>query len=116
MAEPTRSRKYIAGAWTLLGDCAVAKLDWEAGEKWYLKANALVRSIGHAPQTWQTHAALGQLYGDTGRAGQSRQHYQAAREGMERLRKTTKTKALRAGLEHAPRVRQVLERAKENQK
>ncbi|MEE8213493.1 MAG: AAA family ATPase, partial [Alphaproteobacteria bacterium] len=49
-AEPTRSRKYIAGAWTLLGDCAVAALDWEEAEKFYIKANAMVWAIDHAPQ------------------------------------------------------------------
>ena len=40
----------------------------------------MVWAIDHAPQIWQTHAALGQLYHDTDRIDQSRQHYQAARE------------------------------------
>ena len=32
-AEPTKSHKYIAGAWALLGDCAIADLDWEAAKR-----------------------------------------------------------------------------------
>ena len=110
-AEPTKSRKYIAGAWTLLGDCAVAALDWEAAEKWYAKANAMVRAIGHALQIWQTHAALGQLYRDTDRLDQSRLQYSSAARQIERLRQATKDERLLAGLKGAARMNDVRERA-----
>ena len=74
----------------------------------------MVWAIDHAPQIWQTHAALGQLYRDTDRIDQSRQHYQAARERIELLRRTTKDARLRAGLENSLRMRDVLERAAES--
>ena len=111
-AEPTRSKKYIAGAWTLLGDCARADLDWEAAEKWYTKANAIVRSIGHKPQIWQTHAALGRLYQETDRIEQGRQQYAVAVKCIEQLRQSTKDVRLCAGLDNSPRMAEVLERSK----
>ena len=111
-AEPTRSKKYIAGAWTLLGDCARADLDWEAAEKWYTKANAIVRSIGHKPQIWQTHAALGRLYQETDRIEQGRKQYAVAVKCIEQLRQSTKDVRLCAGLDNSPRMAEVLERSK----
>ena len=110
-AEPTKSHKYIAGAWALLGDCALADLDWEAAEKWYTKANAIVHSIGHKPQIWHTHATLGKLYQESDRIGQGRQQYAVAVECIGRLRQSTKDVRLRAGLDSSPHMAEVLERA-----
>jgi tetratricopeptide (TPR) repeat protein len=111
-AKPTDQQKYIAGAWTLLGDCARADLDWEKAEKWYRQANAAVCSIGHKPQIWQSHGTLAALYRETDRPDLARQHYGAAVAAIERLRQSTLDPRLRTGMDGSARMNEIIERAR----
>lgn len=114
IAVPKGSRKYIIGAWLVLGEASIARRKWEEAERWLGKARDLARSIGHQPQLWRSHFALGQLYAEIRRANASRLEYRAALSVVEQIKRNTKDPGLCKSLEASPQFRQVLEVAAED--
>ncbi len=113
IAVPKGSKKYIAGAWSILGEAAVANLDWEAAESWFTKAHALAVEIGHKPQVWRTLEMLARVHAETGRGPSSARHLRAARAVAEGLRDGIQDAELRRGMETSPLIRSLVERTSE---
>ena len=111
IAVPTGSRKYMIGAWLLLGDAALAQGDREDAEKWLRRALKSARAIRHPPTLWRAHLALGRLYAETRRDHLARRQRLAALAVVEDIKRSTTAPELQTALQGSPRLRQVRELA-----
>jgi tetratricopeptide (TPR) repeat protein len=111
IAVPTGSRKYLIGAWLVLGEAALAQGDRDDAEKWLRQALKLARAVRHPPQLWRAHSALGQLYAASKRNRLAGREHRAALAVVEQIKRNTTDPGLRGGLEDSPRLRQVREQA-----
>jgi predicted ATPase/class 3 adenylate cyclase len=111
IAVPTGSRKYLIGAWLVLGEAALAQGDRDDAEKWLRRALKLARAVRHPPQLWRAHSALGQLYAASKRDRLAGREHRAALAVVEQIKRSTTDPGLRGGLEDSPRLRQVREQA-----
>ena len=98
-AEASASRKYLAWAWRLRGEIAVARRQWDEAERAHGQALAAARAIGNPTHVWKTHAAIGRLHDARHDAGAARAAYDAAREVLDGVRSRLAHPELRASLE-----------------
>ena len=106
IATQTNSRKYIAKAWLLQGEIAIARKAWDEAQQSLGQALKLAAAIGNPPLTVAAHMAVGGLHGETKRDDKARHEYQAARAIVERIKADTKDADLRNALDNAPAFRQ----------
>ena len=107
IATKTNSQKYIAKAWLLQGEIAIARQAWAEAGQLLGKALKLATVIGNPPLTVAAHMALGGLHGETKRGDKAVRDYLAARAIVERIKADTKDPDLRNGLDNAPAFRQI---------
>jgi tetratricopeptide (TPR) repeat protein len=107
IATRTNSRKYVVKGWRLLGEIAHARRQWDEAAGWLQQALTLAQAVGNPTQLWRTHLSLGRLHAEAKRPEQARQAYQAAREGIERVKASLQDPGLRASLERSPLFQQV---------
>jgi class 3 adenylate cyclase/tetratricopeptide (TPR) repeat protein len=110
-ATRTGSRKYVARAWRLAGEIAVLQRDWQTAEQALGSALAVARSVGHPPQLWKTHAALGRLHDERRDAEAATHAYRAARDVIDGVVAGLRDPELRAGLARDPRIARIRDRA-----
>jgi tetratricopeptide (TPR) repeat protein len=107
IATRTHSQKYIVKSWRLKGEIALARRQWDEGERWLRQALQLAHEVGNPTQLWKTHLALGNLYAETKQPDMARHAYQAARQVIDRTKTNLQNLALRTSLENSPLIQNV---------
>jgi len=111
-AAATGSRKYLARAWRLKAEIALAERDWATAHHDLAEALAVARAVRHPPQLWMTHAAIGRLHDAQGDAEAASHAYAAARDVLTAITTGLRDPGLRAALERDPGAVFVRERAR----
>src|SRR5262249_4929992 len=109
MARPTRSRKYLARVFRLLGEIARLEHRWDDAGRALTESLGLVRAIHHPTETWQTELAMARLHAALGRRDDAAAMLAVARRSMDGMGATVRNPRLLAGLRNGPRVRRALE-------
>jgi hypothetical protein len=107
IATRTTARKYLARAWRLQGEIAIARQQWDDAHQILRRALEVAEFIGNPPQLWKTHLALGRVHSGAGNVLPARQAYRAAHDVIERVKANLRNADLRASIEHASTTREV---------
>jgi hypothetical protein len=82
----------------------LARRQHEQAEGWLQRALTLAQTVGHPPELWKTHVALGRLHAEAKRPQQARQAYEAAYAMIELIKASVQNPVLRASLERSPLI------------
>jgi len=111
LATRTNSRKYLAKAWRVRGEIALARRQWDDAQAAFRQALGIGQRIGAPTNLWKTHFALGRLHAETKVPESASASYEAARGVVDQLMARLRNPGLRASLEDSPSVRQIRELA-----
>jgi tetratricopeptide (TPR) repeat protein len=104
IATRTQSKKNLVKAWRLKGEIAQACRQWDEADNSFRQALSIAQAIRNPTQLWKSHLALGRLYAETKKPELAQQAYQAARDVVDRIRRSLQNPGLRASVEAAPMI------------
>jgi class 3 adenylate cyclase/tetratricopeptide (TPR) repeat protein len=107
IATRTNSKKNLVKGWRLKGEIALARRQWDEAENALRQALSVAEAIGNPTQLWKSHVALGRLYADIKKPELAQQAFQAAREVIDRIKRSVQHPGLRASLESAPMIQRI---------